>query len=135
MAGTINKPKKPKSKRVTSRLRHKIEKKSAAKQRKERKLSKKNPEWRSKLKKDPGIPNSFPYKEKILQEIEENRVKKQEAAARRKELAKAAKTGASADGGEDEAGSDVEGSGDDEFDDTMEVDDGAIDESNPMAAL
>ncbi|KAG7292402.1 hypothetical protein NEMBOFW57_002437 [Staphylotrichum longicolle] len=29
-----------------------------------RKLAKKNPQWTSKLKKDPGIPNLFPYKEK-----------------------------------------------------------------------
>ncbi|KAM5384044.1 hypothetical protein ACJA88_003199 [Fusarium oxysporum] len=94
MAGSITKPKKPKSKRTPVRLRHKIEKASAAKQKKERKLAKKNPEWRSKLKKDPGIPNLFPYKEKLLQEIEENRLKKAEEAQRRKELAKAAKTGA-----------------------------------------
>ncbi|PKS06417.1 hypothetical protein jhhlp_007165 [Lomentospora prolificans] len=135
MAGTINKPKKPKSKRGTSRLRHKIEKKSAAKQRKDRKLAKKNPEWRSKLKKDPGIPNSFPYKEKVLQEIEENRLRKQEEAARRKELAKAAKTGGAAKAEDEMDDSDVEGDEGDEFDDTMEVDDGAVDESNPMAAL
>jgi nuclear GTP-binding protein len=75
------------------RLRHKIEKKSAAKQRKDRKLAKKNPEWRTKLKKDPGIPNLFPYKDKLLKEIEETRERKKEEAARRRELAKAAKTG------------------------------------------
>ena len=32
-----------------------------------------NPEWRSRLKKDPGIPNLFPFKDKILQEIEESK--------------------------------------------------------------
>ncbi|KAF4340048.1 nuclear GTPase [Fusarium beomiforme] len=129
MAGSITKPKKPKSKRTPVRLRHKIEKASAAKQKKERKLAKKNPEWRSKLKKDPGIPNLFPYKEKLLQEIEENRLKKVEEAQRRKELAKAAKTGA-----KDEAAmTDVQADVDDEMEeDGMDQD---IDESNPMAAL
>ncbi|KAH7326583.1 nucleolar GTP-binding protein 2 [Stachybotrys elegans] len=134
MAGSITKPKKPKSKRSTSRLRHKIEKKSAAKQRKDRKLAKKNPEWRSKLKKDPGIPNLFPYKEKLLEEIEEKRLRKAEAAQRRKELAKAAKTGGDQPAGEEKMvdagaeGEEAEGS-DDEF---MDED---VDESNPMAAL
>jgi nuclear GTP-binding protein len=48
-----------------------------------------NPEWRTRLKKDPGIPNLFPYKEKLLHEIEEKKRLKEEAAARRKEDAKA----------------------------------------------
>ncbi|KAI5466699.1 P-loop containing nucleoside triphosphate hydrolase protein [Mariannaea sp. PMI_226] len=134
MAGSINKPKKPKSKRGTTRLRHKIEKASAAKQRKERKLAKKNPEWRSKLKKDPGIPNLFPYKEKILQEIEEKRLKKAEEAQKRKELAKAAKTGAKNEGAMEDAelGDDVNEDLDGMDDDDMDED---VDESNPMAAL
>jgi nuclear GTP-binding protein len=129
MAGSITKPKKPKSKRTPVRLRHKIEKASAAKQKKERKLAKKNPEWRSKLKKDPGIPNLFPYKEKLLQEIEENRLKKAEEAQRRKELAKAAKTGAKDEAAMTDVQVDV---GDEMEEDGMDED---IDESNPMAAL
>lgn len=100
-------------------------KKAASKQRKDRKLAKKNPEWRSKLKKDPGIPNLFPYKERILQEIEEKKMKKAEEAQRRKEMAKAAKT-------ESQGDMDVEGgmTMDDE-----DYDDANVDESNPMAAL
>ncbi|PTB36939.1 uncharacterized protein TrAFT101_007201 [Trichoderma asperellum] len=130
MAGTINKPKRPNSKRSTTRLRNKIQKASAAKQRKDRKLAKKNPEWRSKLKKDPGIPNLFPYKEKMLEEIEQKRAKKAEEAQKRKEMAKAAKTGG-AEKNEDameDAGADG---------DHMDEDDGMddVDESNPMAAL
>ncbi|GJC86945.1 nuclear GTP-binding protein NUG1 [Colletotrichum liriopes] len=131
MAGSINKPKKPKSKRTPVRLRHKIEKASAAKQRKQRKLAKQNPEWRSKLKKDPGIPNLFPYKEKILEEIEEKKLRKQEEAQKRREMAKAAKTGGATEAtstGRDEM-ADV---GDD---DMMVEDDDDVDESNPMAAL
>ena len=48
-----------------------------------------NPEWRTRLKKDPGIPNLFPYKEKLLREIEEKKRLKEEETARRKEEAKA----------------------------------------------
>ncbi|RFU75960.1 nuclear gtp-binding [Trichoderma arundinaceum] len=121
----------PKSKRTTTRLRNKIQKASAAKQRKDRKLAKKNPEWRSKLKKDPGIPNLFPYKEKMLEEIEQKRAKKAEEAQRRKELAKAAKTGAEEK--DEDAMDDAEaGEGQMDEDDDMDED---IDESNPMAAL
>merc|ERR1711964_823313 len=92
MAG-INKPGKPKSKRRPVRLRESIKKASAAKQKKDRKAGKKNPEWRSKLKKDPGIPNLFPYKDKILAEIEEGRRRKAEDAEKRRADAKATKTG------------------------------------------
>ncbi|KPM39483.1 Nuclear GTP-binding protein NUG1 [Neonectria ditissima] len=134
MAGSINKPKKPKSKRGTTRLRHKIEKASVAKQKKQRKLAKKNPEWRTKLKKDPGIPNLFPYKEKILQEIEEKRLKKAEETQKRKEMTKAAKTGVAKD---EQVMVDVDPE-DNDFDDLddgeMDEDDD-VDESNPMAAL
>ncbi|RDA83836.1 hypothetical protein CP532_0244 [Ophiocordyceps camponoti-leonardi (nom. inval.)] len=137
MAGTINKPKKPNSKRGTTRLRHKIEKASAAKQRKQRKLAKKNPEWRSKLKKDPGIPNSFPYKERLLEEMEQKRMMKAAQAQAKRELAKAAKTGVeNADGDgdddDDERMSQEQMAGDD--DDVMDEDE-PLDESNPMAAL
>lgn len=123
----------PKSKRGTTRLRAKIEKKSAAKQRKDRKAAKKNPEWRSKLKKDPGIPNLFPYKERLLQEIEEKRLRKEEEAKKRREAAKAARSGQVEDAADAEAAmDDVEGEF--EVDDDM-MDDEQVDESNPMAAL
>ena len=48
-----------------------------------------NPEWRTRLKKDPGIPNLFPYKERLLREIEEKKLQKEEEALRRREEAKA----------------------------------------------
>ncbi|TVY16681.1 Nuclear GTP-binding protein NUG1 [Lachnellula arida] len=131
MAG--NKPGKPTSKRKTVRLRHKIEKASAQKQRKSRKAAKQNPEWRSKLKKDPGIPNLFPYKDKILAEIEESRRRKVEEAAKRRADAKATKTGEQVERevearmeGVDEA--DIMAMDDDEMDDVDE-------DANPMAAL
>ncbi|KAK1837262.1 P-loop containing nucleoside triphosphate hydrolase protein [Podospora conica] len=137
MAGSINKPKKPKSKRVTVRLRHKIQKASAAKQRKDRKKDKKNPQWVSKLKKDPGIPNLFPYKDKLLAQIEEDRVRRKEDQVRRRELAKAAKTAANAQDATVTGTAEGE-MVDDEFndDDMMDDDDDSdVDESNPLAAL
>lgn len=65
--------KKPTSKRTTTRMREGIKKKAAAQQRKNRKLAKKDVTWKSRQKKDPGIPASFPYKEQIILELEENR--------------------------------------------------------------
>ncbi|KAH8676237.1 P-loop containing nucleoside triphosphate hydrolase protein [Xylariales sp. PMI_506] len=139
MAGSITKPKKPKSKRTPVRLRHKIEKASAAKQRKARKEAKKNPQWKSKLKKDPGIPNLFPYKDKILHEIEEAKRRKQEEAQKRREAAKAAKTGAGASNEEDDDEIDMGGEEDEDFDgaaeDDMMDEDDVDDSANPMAAL
>ncbi|KAK0669439.1 putative nuclear GTP-binding protein [Cercophora samala] len=138
MAGSITKPKKPKSKRTPVRLRHKIQKASAAKQRKAKKEAKKNPQWKSKLKKDPGIPNLFPYKEKLLNQIEEDRIRKAEEQKRRKEMLKAAKAGASEDNkDEDRMDDDEEFEGLEE--DSMMVDedddDSEGDDSNPLAAL
>ncbi|GAB7343153.1 hypothetical protein MBLNU457_1228t1 [Dothideomycetes sp. NU457] len=126
---------KPQSKRVSSRLRHKIQKKSNEKQRKDRKKEKNNPEWRSKLKKDPGIPNLFPFKNKILEEIEESKRQKEQDAMRRREIAKAQRQGLSvADTDAQTGADDLE---DDEVLEDLEDDDEAMDEdsANPMAAL
>ncbi|KAG5294767.1 GTP-binding protein [Histoplasma ohiense] len=126
-----------KSKRTPVRLRHKIEKASAAKQRKLRKLAKKNPEWRSKLKKDPGIPNLFPYKEKILHEIEEKKRLKEEENRRIREEARKARQSFAENlpdtqlEDEEILGQDVDQ--DDELVDGDMDQDG--DDSNPMAAL
>ncbi|GAM87731.1 hypothetical protein ANO11243_057580 [Dothideomycetidae sp. 11243] len=129
---------KPKSKRGTVRLRHKIEKASLNKQRKDRKAAKKNPEWRSRLKKDPGIPNLFPYKNKVLEEIEESRRQKEAEKLRRQELAKAQRLGTSVD----DAGTEMAGVAGDEEDELLDLADNMDDEtdedddnSNPMAAL
>lgn len=123
---------------MTTRLRNKIEKASAAKQRKQRKQAKKNPEWRSKLKKDPGIPNFFPYKEKLLEEIEEKRMKKAIEAQRKREMAKAATTSSAAQEADEEAmgGVMANESGDEAGEETdEEAMDEDVDETNPMAAL
>lgn len=130
---------KPQSKRVPTRLRHKIQKASASKQKKQRKEAKKNPQWRSRLKKDPGIPNLFPFKAQVLAEIEESKRKKEEeklrvreeAAARRqgKAVADVAAIAAEADVEDEDELIDYEDGGAD-VDEDMEVD-----SSNPMAAL
>lgn len=58
------------SKRTSTRMREGIQKKATAHRRKERKYAKTDVTWKSKHKKDPGIPSNFPYKNKILAEIE-----------------------------------------------------------------
>lgn len=70
--------KKPTSKRTTTRMREGIKKKAAAQQRKNKKNAKKDVTWRSRQKKDPGIPASFPYKEQIILELEDGRRAKKE---------------------------------------------------------
>ena len=125
----------PKSKRTPVRLRHKIEKASVAKQRKGRKLAKKNPEWRSRLKKDPGIPNLFPYKDKILAEIEEGRRKRAEDVVKRRAEVKATITGEQV---EREVEARMEGVDEEEIgamDQEMEGDEEFDEDANPMAAL
>jgi len=131
---------KPKSKRVPVRLRHKIEKASAAKQKKAKKLAKKDPTWRSKHKKEPGIPNLFPYKDKILAEVEEQRRRKEEDNARRRQLAKEQQQkGTTAEDvmEDDEEFEQFDAEGDElladdsEDEDSMQVDN----KFNPMAAL
>lgn len=84
---------KPISKRVSTRLHHNIKKKSAEKQRKGRKAAKKNPQWVSRLKKDPGIPNSYPFKAQVLAEIEEARLRKEAEQQESRETAKARREG------------------------------------------
>ena len=104
-----------------------------------KKQAKKNPEWKSKLKKDPGIPNLFPYKDKLLHQIEEDRIRKKEEQLRRRELTKAAKTEAARTGDDEHMAEDglVEDFDPEDVDDddAMDEDDGDVDESNPLAAL
>ncbi|KAJ3099974.1 Guanine nucleotide-binding protein-like 3 [Phlyctochytrium planicorne] len=62
--------KKPKSKRQSASKQYKISKKVNEHNRKMRKEAKNAP-TRSKLKKDPGIPNLFPMKEQLLEKIKD----------------------------------------------------------------
>ncbi|QIX02228.1 hypothetical protein AMS68_007745 [Peltaster fructicola] len=135
---------KPKSKRVPVRLRHKIQKASAAKQRKNRKEEKTNPTWRSRLKKDPGIPNLFPYKAKLLAEIEESKRRKEEEQMQKREVAKARREGRAV---EAQVSSTSQTIADEDLLDEDELEDGGVsidddgdeemedDNKNPMAAL
>ncbi|EGV60987.1 nuclear GTP-binding protein nug1 [Yamadazyma tenuis] len=70
--------KKQTSKRTSTRMREGIKKKASAKRRKDRKMSKKDVTWKARGTRDPGIPASFPYKDKILMELEEKRQIEQE---------------------------------------------------------
>ncbi|QLQ81611.1 hypothetical protein HG537_0F03720 [Torulaspora globosa] len=76
------------SKRGSTRMREGIKKKAAAHRRKERKNAKKDPTWKSRVKKDPGIPANFPYKAKILEEIEmsKQRAKEERETAKQQRL-------------------------------------------------
>ncbi|EYE91174.1 putative GTP binding protein [Aspergillus ruber CBS 135680] len=124
------------SKRTPTRLRHKIAKASASKGRKERKLAKKNPEWRSKVKKDPGIPNLFPLKDQMLHEIEEKKRLKEEEQNRIRDEARERRR---AEKQQQKAQTEAEGQTmiDDEelMDDDDDMDADVGDSSNPMAAL
>lgn len=62
------------SKRVSTKQKAKISKKVKEHTRKSKRTAKKDPTWKSKKKVDPGIPNSYPYKEQLLNEIEQKRM-------------------------------------------------------------
>ncbi|CAO3627778.1 unnamed protein product [Cunninghamella echinulata] len=88
-------PKKVKSKRGTARERYKIEKRVRDHHKKLRKEAKKNPH-KKRGHKDPGIPNSWPFKEELLNEIERHKQeveeeKQKQRAARLKQSANAKK--------------------------------------------
>ncbi|KAF8164819.1 hypothetical protein B0H34DRAFT_779894 [Crassisporium funariophilum] len=73
-----------------AKVRHKVKES----RKKKAKAAKKNPQWKSKTPKDPGIPNDFPYKDQILAEVAEQRRlaaddKERKKAAKQKLLAKA----------------------------------------------
>jgi nuclear GTP-binding protein len=89
-----------------------------------------NPEWRSKIKKDPGIPNLFPFKDKLLHDIEEKKRLKAEEQERIREEARARKIESKQTQGGPQAAVDI--MEDDLLDDDMDADG---DDSNPMAAL
>lgn len=96
-----------------------------------------DPTWRSRIKKDPGIPNLFPYKDKILHEIEEKKRLKQEELLRTREETRARRKAEKQAAGIDDADDDDDV--DDLIDDDEELVDEEMDEdlddSNPMAAL
>ena len=91
-----------KSKRTPLKLKHKIERKVREHHRKERKEAKRNPQLH-RPKRDPGIPNSWPFKQQLLAEQEARREREVEEklvarAARKAELAAQRKAEAELDG-------------------------------------
>ncbi|CDW97476.1 hypothetical protein [Sporisorium scitamineum] len=111
------KVKKRASKRLKIAQREKIKKKVKEHRRKTRRDERRSTQWKSKARKDPGIPNSFPYKEQLLNEIEQKRRLQEE-----EKLARKAEKLAQRDG-EEAAGSDVEAAEDGENDDEVDEDD------------
>lgn len=123
-----NKTSEKQSKRVPVRLRHKIEKRSAEKQRKERKQAKKHPELHRKKPAALNIPNSFPYKDRILSEIEEARRVKAEEQAKRKEEAKRRRKELQGGNDDEEVLKDADAGDDSEEHNEMDVSDSEDDE-------
>ena len=76
-----------KSKRQPLKDKHKIEKKIREHHRKQRRDAKRNPHKYK--KKDPGIPNSWPFKEQLLREQQARREAEREAQATAREARKA----------------------------------------------
>ncbi|KAK9324638.1 P-loop containing nucleoside triphosphate hydrolase protein [Lipomyces orientalis] len=77
---------KPTSKRTSTKMREGIKKKAAATRKKQKKLAKKDVTWKSRAKQSgridvTQIPNSFPYKNKIIEEL----AKEKEAEKERRE--------------------------------------------------
>ncbi|OQV23837.1 Guanine nucleotide-binding protein-like 3-like protein [Hypsibius exemplaris] len=66
--------KKKKSKRISSKMTRKVDKKVKEHNKKKKRESKKNP-GQHKAKKDPGVPNSLPFKDEVLAEIAEKKRK------------------------------------------------------------
>ncbi|RHZ47322.1 hypothetical protein Glove_585g11 [Diversispora epigaea] len=77
--------KKTKSKRISCARRYRIERKVAEHRRKERRAARKNPHKKNKQVKDPGIPNLWPFKESLLNKIEQQKRKVEEEKNRQKE--------------------------------------------------
>ncbi|CAH3046965.1 unnamed protein product, partial [Porites lobata] len=75
---------KKQSKRMTAHKRYKIQRKIREHLRKQRKEAKLNGKSK-KHKKDPGVPNLFPFKEEVLKQAEEKKRRQEEANERRKQ--------------------------------------------------
>ncbi|KAG1136419.1 hypothetical protein G6F37_008076 [Rhizopus arrhizus] len=85
-------PKKRQSKRVRMAHRYRIAGRIKDHQRKERRGEKKNIKGNRKSKKDPGIPNNWPFKEELLNEVERQRQEAEEEKKKKKALNKKKKT-------------------------------------------
>ncbi|KAH3744376.1 Nuclear GTP-binding protein [Pelomyxa schiedti] len=78
--------KKPRmSKRIPLARQKKMAKRIAKLRTQKRRDAKKNPQGRKKLKKEPGIPNLYPFKEELLEKIEAHNVRLAEERQRKKD--------------------------------------------------
>ncbi|XP_031553946.1 guanine nucleotide-binding protein-like 3 homolog [Actinia tenebrosa] len=75
---------KKKSKRMEAKMKYKIKKKVAEHHRKVRKETRKSG-ISKKRKKDPGIPNLYPFKDQLLRQMEEKKLKDEEIKRKQKE--------------------------------------------------
>ncbi|KAL1744619.1 hypothetical protein HDZ31DRAFT_82542 [Schizophyllum fasciatum] len=85
------------SNRSTTHERRKLHNKLKEGKKKKAKAAKKDTQWKSKHKKDPGIPNNYPFKDQLLAELAEQRRIAAEEKAARKTGKKAAKQAAEPD--------------------------------------
>ncbi|KAM0792755.1 hypothetical protein ACM66B_002529 [Microbotryomycetes sp. NB124-2] len=76
------------SRRMGTAMREKITRKAAEKRRKDKKAGKKDVTWRSNKPKDPGIPNSFPYKDQLLAEQQQQKQQLEDEKHARREALK-----------------------------------------------
>lgn len=88
---------KKKSKRQPVRQRHRVSQKVSEHNRKARKAAKTDVTWKSKVKKDIGIPASFPYKAKLVADIVERKRLDQEAKVARRQAGSQAGAAGDAD--------------------------------------
>ncbi|CAO1638759.1 unnamed protein product [Sympodiomycopsis kandeliae] len=128
------------SKRQSTKQRVKVTKKVREHHRKARRDAKKNPQWKSKKKADPGIPNSFPFKEQLLDEIQMKRDREEQRKLEERERKIAErknKKTLAGDDQQDEEEDDDDEEGDEEMSDDAESDSEAVEaatSSRPVAA-
>ncbi|KZP15119.1 hypothetical protein FIBSPDRAFT_1048353 [Athelia psychrophila] len=89
------------SNRGTTKKRASIQDKGRESRKKQKRAAKTNVQWKSNIKKDPGIPSNYPYKDQILAEVAEERRQVAEEKQKRKDEKKASKTGGATDNASD----------------------------------
>jgi len=77
--------KKGKSKRLTLKQKNRNRMRALARDRKARKIAKRSGSGKKRLRRDPGIPNLAPFKEKLLKQMERKQRKREEHAAQVRE--------------------------------------------------
>lgn len=76
------------SKRITTRKRESINDKAKEARRKAKKAAKKDVTWKSRTKKDPGVPSLAPFKDQVLAEAQQEKQRREDAKLLQKEKQK-----------------------------------------------